>query len=291
MAQLLSDEAAEQFAKALVAHQGNRTQAAIACGYDPGNSAKSAGKNLARHPSVLKQLQPLVMQQLASLQPRAVQTIAGLLTNKSGYIRLEAAKDILNRMGVGAARDGSNTSPLLISIQIGGREAPLRGAGGGLGSVALPSPEPLSGQDGRYISGDAKSMQHTATSDTQHIDIIEQYDRAADLKSDSPREGHPPVDAPGSSSEHINEVPALQALLTSDETIAPEIEPGGPKRERQSVRASPTYDLAQKVQPSGSPTYDFPEKVFLEKVEGEKVAKVLDIEASLEDSLEDTWEL
>jgi hypothetical protein len=59
---------------------------------------------------------------LASLTPKAISTIAGILTNKSGYIRLEAAKDILNRNGVGVQKDGASTQPLVISIKIGGRE-------------------------------------------------------------------------------------------------------------------------------------------------------------------------
>ena len=121
MALPISDEAAKQFASALVSHGGNQSAAAQACGYRPGNPARCAGRDLARNPAVLKHLQPMVIKHLSALTPRAIQTLAGLLTNKSGYIRSEAAKDILNRTGVGAARDGGNTSPLLISIQIGNR--------------------------------------------------------------------------------------------------------------------------------------------------------------------------
>ena len=82
----------------------------------------------------------MVIKYLSALTPRAIQTLAGLLTNKSGYIRLEAAKDILNRTGVGAARDGSNTSPLLISIQIGDRTLGVQS--GGFDGASTPSLSP-----------------------------------------------------------------------------------------------------------------------------------------------------
>jgi hypothetical protein len=160
MAEPLSDENAEAFAKALVISGGNLSKAAIACGYEPGGAARSAGVFLSRHPAVLKCLHPLVMQQLSSLQPRAVQTLAGLLTNKSGYIRLEAAKDILNRMGVGASRDAGNTSPLLISIQIG------EGAAGR--SVAVVAPEIVSDLDAVTGPGGPKTARPELTRSPEH---------------------------------------------------------------------------------------------------------------------------
>jgi hypothetical protein len=140
MALRISDEAAKQFASALVSHGGNQSAAALACGYKPGNPARCAGRDLARNPAVLKHLQPMVIEHLSALTPRAIQTLTGLLSNKSGYIRLEAAKDILNRTGVGAARDGGNTSPLLISIQIGDRTLGVQS--GGLDGTSKPSISP-----------------------------------------------------------------------------------------------------------------------------------------------------
>ena len=89
----------------------------------------------------------MVIKYLSALTPRAIQTLAGLLTNKSGYIRLEAAKDILNRTGVGAARDGSNTSPLLISIRIGDRM--LASPSGGVDSANVATSGADFGPGGR----------------------------------------------------------------------------------------------------------------------------------------------
>lgn len=56
-----------------------------------------------------------------SIIPSAIKTIAGLLTRKSGYIRLDAAKEILCVNGIGQSRDAAAAQPLLISIQIGNK--------------------------------------------------------------------------------------------------------------------------------------------------------------------------
>src|SRR6516164_3074331 len=105
----ISDDRARQFATALISHRGNQTQAAIACGYKPGNAARCAGRELSRNPRVLRLLQPMLVEHLAALTPRAVQTLAGLLSDKSGYIRLKAAKDILNRNGLGVSKEPMQT--------------------------------------------------------------------------------------------------------------------------------------------------------------------------------------
>jgi phage terminase small subunit len=119
LAVVISDEAAERFAQALITHGGIQSQAAIACGYTSGTAARTSGMMLSRHPKVLKALQPLVIQHLQALTPRAVQALSGLLTNKSGYIRLEAAKDILDRNGVGTSQEQLRTQPLVIRINLG----------------------------------------------------------------------------------------------------------------------------------------------------------------------------
>src|SRR5215475_4107786 len=118
MVQRISDELAERFANALIAHGGNQTAAARACGYDDGPGAGWRGRDLARNPKVLKCLQPLLVQHLQSLTTRAVQTLGALLSNKSGYIRLEAAKDILNRNGVGADAEPLRAQPLVVRINL-----------------------------------------------------------------------------------------------------------------------------------------------------------------------------
>lgn len=126
----ISDDRAQQFATALISHRGNQTQAAIACGYKPGNAARCAGRELSRNPRVLRLLQPMLVEHLAALTPRAVQTLARLLSDKSGYIRLKAAKDILNRNGPGVSKEPTQTGQLVVDInirkhdQVGRKESP-----------------------------------------------------------------------------------------------------------------------------------------------------------------------
>jgi hypothetical protein len=61
----------------------------------------------------------MLVEHLAALTPRAVQALAGLLSDKSGYVRLKAAKDILNRSSVGGGREPVPGAPLLIRINLG----------------------------------------------------------------------------------------------------------------------------------------------------------------------------
>jgi hypothetical protein len=72
---------------------------------------------LSRNPAVAKHLQVEAHAELHRLTPRAIRTIAELLTNKSGYIRPEAAKEALNRNGIGTAKDQSNT-PSLFTLRL-----------------------------------------------------------------------------------------------------------------------------------------------------------------------------
>jgi hypothetical protein len=60
----------------------------------------------------------MLVEHLAALTPRAVQTLAGLLSDKSGYIRLKAAKDILNRNGQGVSKEPTQTGQLVVDINI-----------------------------------------------------------------------------------------------------------------------------------------------------------------------------
>jgi hypothetical protein len=72
----------------------------------------------------------MLVEHLAALTPRAVQTLAGLLSDKSGYIRLKAAKDILNRNGPSVSKEPTQTGQLMVDInirkhdQVGRKESP-----------------------------------------------------------------------------------------------------------------------------------------------------------------------
>ena len=67
---------------------------------------------------MLRLLQPMLVEHLAALTPRAVQTLARLLSDKSGYVRLKAAKDILNRNGPGVSKEPTQTGQLVVDINI-----------------------------------------------------------------------------------------------------------------------------------------------------------------------------
>jgi hypothetical protein len=121
MPAMISEERAREFAAALVASGGNRTAAGKLCNFPPGNAGSHLAMRMVRHPLVQKHLQTEVQQKLQSVTPKAVAALEGLLTSKSAYIRLDAAKDVLTRNGIGTQRDGASTTPMLINIQIGER--------------------------------------------------------------------------------------------------------------------------------------------------------------------------
>ena len=118
MPRRISEEKAKAFAEALIKHGGNRTQAAVALGYKPGNRARVSALQLVRNPAVLKYLQPMMQAHLQSLTPQAISTLQALLSNKSGYIRLEAAKDILNRNGIGTTHEAPKAQQLVVNINL-----------------------------------------------------------------------------------------------------------------------------------------------------------------------------
>lgn len=112
----ISKEVAQAFAEALVLNHGNATAAARSLKYD---NPKGVGHRYSRHPLVLKALAPLAQQHLSALTPKAVQTLATLLHAKSAFVRLEAAKDILDRNGVGTSHEAPRSNQLVVYINLG----------------------------------------------------------------------------------------------------------------------------------------------------------------------------
>ena len=119
--QPVSKQIAQAFAEALLANHGNATAAARTLQYE---NAKDIGHRYARHPLVLAALAPMAQQHLSSLTPKAIQTLNSLLTAGSPYVRLEAAKDILDRNGVGTSREPPKSSQLVVNINLSGSSAP-----------------------------------------------------------------------------------------------------------------------------------------------------------------------
>jgi hypothetical protein len=112
----ISKERAQAFAEALVSNHGNATAAARSLEYD---NPKGVGHRYSRHPLVLKALAPLAQQHLSALTPKAIQTLAALLHAKSAFVRLEAAKNILDRNGVGTSHEAPRSQQLVVNINLG----------------------------------------------------------------------------------------------------------------------------------------------------------------------------
>ena len=113
--QPVSKQHAQAFAEALLANHGNATAAARVLQYE---DARGSGHRMSRHPLVLAALAPLAQAHLASMTPRAIQTLGNLLNTGSPYVRLEAAKDILDRNGVGTSREPPKSSQLVVNINL-----------------------------------------------------------------------------------------------------------------------------------------------------------------------------
>jgi hypothetical protein len=111
----ISKATAQAFAQALIDNHGNATAAARSLKYD---NAKDYGHRYRRHPLVLKALAPMAQAQLQSLTPQAIQTLGHLLNNGSPYVRLEAAKDVLDRNGVGTSREPPRSAQLVVNINL-----------------------------------------------------------------------------------------------------------------------------------------------------------------------------
>jgi hypothetical protein len=163
----------------------------------------------------------MLVERLAALTPRAVQALAGSLDDKSGYIRLKAAKDILNRNGVGVAPEPVCGAPLLIRINLGS-DAPARDA------PQSQSPE---------IAPQRKKSPPISVANASDIN---------NLSLDDPE---PPTSLPTTES-------ALEPQMRSDvnnfsqdenDLQVAEKQPGGQKSRNKISAGSPTHDFFPKV--------------------------------------------
>jgi hypothetical protein len=109
----------EAFVANYVANGGNATRAAKAAGYAKA-SAHVEGCKLLRKPPVIEAIGLLSMQQLASHAPGAIARVAHLMSkSKSEYVQLEAAKDVLSRVGLQAPTRVHHSGGVSITIDLG----------------------------------------------------------------------------------------------------------------------------------------------------------------------------
>lgn len=106
------------FVSHLLSNGGKRTKAALAAGYAE-KSAAVAASRLMRNPKVLSLLKDETTMMLAALAPAAVVRMGKLINNRSGYVALETARDILTRNSIGVLKEAPKTQPLVININLG----------------------------------------------------------------------------------------------------------------------------------------------------------------------------
>ena len=108
-----------RFAHSLIACSGDRTAAAKMAGY-PARSAQVMGSRLGADPRIRSLLTETADQMIAGAAPEAAKTMMSLLKNKSGYVRLQAAQDILNRNKVGTDGNTHGAGGFVFRIDLGG---------------------------------------------------------------------------------------------------------------------------------------------------------------------------
>jgi phage terminase small subunit len=89
------------FVDALLRNGGNKREAALEAGFSQ-HTAHVQAHEVMRLPHVIAALMERSMIELAGQAPKAINTLAVLMEGKSEYVRLEAAKDLLDRLGLRA---------------------------------------------------------------------------------------------------------------------------------------------------------------------------------------------
>lgn len=109
------------FCEALIKNNGDIREAALSAGYSKSNPTQSAYAAL-QVPHVMAYMQSLVAIRLMTKTTGASSTLIDLATGaKSEYVRLQAAQDLLDRVGMKAPEkvDHRVTGELSVSIDLG----------------------------------------------------------------------------------------------------------------------------------------------------------------------------
>lgn len=111
----------EAFVDAFVSNGGNRTDAAISAGYSKATAREQAYELLAK-PHIMQAIMARTMNELIVQSPAAVQRLRSLLQAKSEYVALQAAQDLLNRVGLKAPDrvDHKLAGNIQVNIDLGG---------------------------------------------------------------------------------------------------------------------------------------------------------------------------
>lgn len=91
----------QAFVDAFVSNGGHKEEAAIEAGYSR-ETARVQAYELLGKPHVMQAIMARTMNELIMQGPAAAQRLHDLLSAKSEYVRLQAAQDVLNRIGIKA---------------------------------------------------------------------------------------------------------------------------------------------------------------------------------------------
>lgn len=108
----------DKFVDEYIANGGVGKAAAITAGYSE-HTATQIAHTLMRKPQITQEIYRRTVEQIGLAAPKALGTIVGLIANaKSDYVKLEAAKDILDRSGMRPAERVSHKVDGELSIKI-----------------------------------------------------------------------------------------------------------------------------------------------------------------------------
>lgn len=109
------------FVAAFVSNGGKREEAAIEAGYSQA-TARQQAYELLRKPHVAQAIMSETMSELIAHAPSAVHRLHELLSARSEYVALQAAQDLLNRVGLKAAEkvDHRIAGNIHVNIDLGG---------------------------------------------------------------------------------------------------------------------------------------------------------------------------
>lgn len=111
----------QAFVDHLLSNGGDKTKAAIDAGYSP-THADTQACELVRKPHIMQAIVDGSVQQLIAAAPRAIARLIGLTQARSEYVALQAAQDVLNRLGIKAPdrHDVRVAGDIQVNIDLGG---------------------------------------------------------------------------------------------------------------------------------------------------------------------------